>query len=58
MDESTGSVGQNDEDGNNDGDDDDDKWVVWRYMSDKEGYDGGNDDASEYVLEVEGGARC
>ena len=52
-DETAGSVGQNDEDGN----DGDDKWAGWREMSNKEGSDGGNDDASEDIAEVEGGSR-
>ena len=45
-DETTGSNVQNDEDGNGDGDNKYDEWAGWREMSDEEGGDGGEDDAS------------
>ena len=50
-DETAGSVGQNDEDG------DDDNWAGWRDMSDNDGGECGEDEASEDVAEVEGGGK-
>ena len=56
-DETAGSVGQNNEYGDDDGDDGGGEWSGWMEMRYEEGGDGGDDDASEYIAEVEGGGQ-